>query len=565
MSKIPVARLVALNEAEKCEITEIRPPFNIGRDASNDLVIGDGEASRKHAVIELCEDRFVIRDLKSANGTFVNDRPVERTTLNHLDEVRVGGRKYRFMLSEPAQEDDLSRSVVLAEDAADVTVNFTTIEASIRPTEAAPLNLAGATEIYKRYETLIDAIETVTETLEIDTLLERVARKMFSVFYADRMAVLLLEDGQLKPAACITKHGPQKDGRDIRISTSIANRVVAEHVAVLIQDAHRDDRFAMEQSIVEMGIRSAMCAPLVHRGESLGIIYLDSMGAAAAFTEDDLRMLSVISRSVSIAIRNARFLREVEAKGEELRRAYLDTISVLANTIEARDHYTVGHTWRVTHFSRAIAEELGWPEEKLREVEMGGVLHDVGKIGVDDQILRKPGKLSDEEYEIMKFHPGKGAQILKDIAFLKPVIPYVLCHQERWDGKGYPAGLRGEAIPPEGRLVAVADTFDAMTSDRPYRKGMPPEKAIGIIREVAGSQLDPTVVEAFLRVWNAGRLANIMQNYNVDSERSAMCTFCSTWINLDADIAAGDTLDCPVCGRKLAVVQNNGRLEVKLV
>lgn len=186
---------------------------------------------------------------------------------------------------------------------------------------------------------------------------------------------------------------------------------------------------------------------------------------------------------------------------QEIQRAYLETIRMLAAAVEARDEYTGGHLERVTRYALAIARNLGWTGERLNEAEMGAILHDIGKIGIRDSILRKNGALTSEEWDHMKTHPIIGAQILRGISFLGPIVPYVRHHHERFDGSGYPDRLAGEAIPIGGRLIAVADTFDAMTSTRPYRQALTPDVALGELRTASGSQLDPAVVEAFVQAY----------------------------------------------------------------
>jgi len=151
-----------------------------------------------------------------------------------------------------------------------------------------------------------------------------------------------------------------------------------------------------------------------------------------------------------------------------------------------------------------LAGQMGWDEEKLWEVKMGGTLHDIGKIGVPDAILNKAESLTPEEFEIMKQHPICGAKILEDISFLAPAIPFVLYHHERFDGKGYPFGLRKEQIPIQGRLMAVVDTFDAMTSDRPYRKAKSFKTTLKEIKRCAGTQFDPDIAQLFLDAWEKG-------------------------------------------------------------
>lgn len=173
-------------------------------------------------------------------------------------------------------------------------------------------------------------------------------------------------------------------------------------------------------------------------------------------------------------------------------------IQLLANAIEAKDGYTVEHTERVRGYALGLAKKLGVPEEKWPTVEYGALLHDVGKIGIPEEILKKPASLTVSEYEVIKRHPMMGVQICQPVKFLRNVLTVIRYHHERIDGTGYPDGLKGEDIPIEARIVSVADAFDAMVSDRPYRKGLPLEKAIQILREGRGTQWDAQVVDEFI-------------------------------------------------------------------
>jgi HD-GYP domain-containing protein (c-di-GMP phosphodiesterase class II) len=183
----------------------------------------------------------------------------------------------------------------------------------------------------------------------------------------------------------------------------------------------------------------------------------------------------------------------------ELRAAYLHTITALARAVEARDQYTGGHVERVRRYSVRIGNTLGMAEDLLMHLEFGAVLHDVGKIGVPDLILGKTGPLDPEEWLFMRRHPEIGCSVLKDVGFLAPALDVVAYHHEQWDGGGYPAGLAGEQIPLAGRIVAVADTFDAMTSDRPYRRGLPLDVALAELERGKGTKYDPMVIEAFMQ------------------------------------------------------------------
>lgn len=247
-------------------------------------------------------------------------------------------------------------------------------------------------------------------------------------------------------------------------------------------------------------IRSGISHPLMAKGKVIGILTLiRTEGHLSPFNIGQNHALSIIASKAASAIENSKLY-------EELKESYMETLTALANAVEARDTYTRGHTERVWYMAELIAREMGWEEDKLWEVKMGGILHDIGKIGVPDAILNKPEVLTTEEFEVMKQHPACGAKILEGISFLKPAIPYVLYHHERYDGKGYPARLRGEQIPIQGRLMAVVDTFDAITSDRPYRKSKGFKLAIKEIKDCSGSQFDPKVAEILVEAWEHERI-----------------------------------------------------------
>lgn len=194
------------------------------------------------------------------------------------------------------------------------------------------------------------------------------------------------------------------------------------------------------------------------------------------------------------------------SRRQQIQLAYIETIRMLAAAVEARDPYTGNHLERVTHYTLAIAAVLDWHGDPLKHAEMGAILHDIGKIGIQDAVLRKPGPLTPDEWEHMKTHPIVGSRLLNGISFLDPVVPYVRCHHERFDGRGYPDGLKGKEIPIGGRLIAIADTFDAITTRRPYKPARPVEHAIAEISGQAGRQFDPEMVEAFLLAVERGDL-----------------------------------------------------------
>lgn len=182
---------------------------------------------------------------------------------------------------------------------------------------------------------------------------------------------------------------------------------------------------------------------------------------------------------------------------------FAQVVRALSSAIDAKDPYTCGHSDRVARIAVCLAGRLGCTAEELNTVYLSGLLHDIGKIGIDDSVLRKPDKLTPEEYEHIKTHPELGFKILQGVKELDAVLPVVLHHHEAWDGSGYPAGLAGEDCPRLARIVAVADSIDAMGSDRPYRKGMPQAKLEAILRQGAGSQWDPEAIDAYFHVQDA--------------------------------------------------------------
>jgi HD-GYP domain-containing protein (c-di-GMP phosphodiesterase class II) len=196
--------------------------------------------------------------------------------------------------------------------------------------------------------------------------------------------------------------------------------------------------------------------------------------------------------------------RSAQTGATPVHRAVLDLVAVLCQVIEARDPDTGGHSNRVAHYAQGMAQVLSWTPTQLATLKMGAQLHDIGKIGIADSLLNKPGRLSASEYQQMQLHVTLGLQILAGVPVLEPVLPYVAYHHERYDGTGYPFGLAGAAIPVEGRLLAVADSFDAMTSARPYQAARTPAEGLAELHRQAGKQFDPAMVVAFETAYTTG-------------------------------------------------------------
>ena len=200
------------------------------------------------------------------------------------------------------------------------------------------------------------------------------------------------------------------------------------------------------------------------------------------------------------------YIEDLRNSSEENRQLFIGTVKALAAAIDGKDPYTRGHSERVARFSLAIGESLGLPDDEMEKLRISALLHDVGKIAIEDNILKKPAALTNEEFEIMKQHPQKGYKIMSQIPAMRDFLPGMYMHHEMMDGNGYPQGLKGDQIPMQARIVSVADTFDAMTTDRPYQKGMSLEDALARIRTFVGTRYDARVVEALVEACESGQI-----------------------------------------------------------
>lgn len=254
------------------------------------------------------------------------------------------------------------------------------------------------------------------------------------------------------------------------------------------------------------------CVPAFYQGELLAVLLLGAKNDESKFIKEELDFFTALASDVAMAIRNAQLFADLKKEALKNKDHFLKTTIVLASAIEAKDPYTRGHTERVTKFSMAIARQMvanGTAEFSvifLENLYIAGILHDIGKIGIPESILGKTDKLTKEEFDIMKTHPGKGAEILKPLNDLGEPLKGVKYHHERYDGKGYPDGLKGEDIPMIAAIISVADSFDAMISDRPYRKGMTKSEAIEEVKRNIGTQFNPLPARALVKLYEKGEI-----------------------------------------------------------
>jgi putative nucleotidyltransferase with HDIG domain len=277
----------------------------------------------------------------------------------------------------------------------------------------------------------------------------------------------------------------------IKLGEGIAGKVALEGKARLLKKGIKEAESKTETTAIE--VPSALSVPLKLKEKIIGVLNVKDKAGSCNFTDQDMEILTMLASLAAVAIENA----ELHNNLEDL---FVNSIRALANAIEARDPYTRGHSERVTEYSVKISEYIGIEIEEIKKIRYAALLHDIGKINIKEEILNKPGRLTDEEFKIMHKHPTMGAKIMEPVKEFKEMLPYMYHHHERYGAGGYPDGVRGEQIPLPARILAVADAFDAMTTDRPYRKALPLSVALDELQKNSGTQFDPKIVNVFLRI-----------------------------------------------------------------
>lgn len=291
-----------------------------------------------------------------------------------------------------------------------------------------------------------------------------------------------------------------------RLGDQLMATLRADKRALMINDLSSNETFGW----LQQHARRMLAVPLQREEQVLGCLFSFDK-TTGDFDTVDAKLLTSIANESTIYLENAILF-------EDVRGLMMGLLHSLVSAVDAKDAYTCGHSERVALMARELAQIAGLPQQFVDRVYMAGLLHDVGKIGVPEAVLQKPGKLTPEEFELMKQHPEIGARILRDVKQLGDVIPGVMHHHERWDGRGYPSGLAGEDIPLMGRIICLADCFDAMTSNRTYRRALPFEVAMMEIRNGAGSQFDPRLAEAFISIGET-RLRELTNSHHEQASR----------------------------------------------
>lgn len=365
------------------------------------------------------------------------------------------------------------------------------IEMMVKDVEEKNYHLEKAID---RLKILYKISRCLTTVLNPDDVIKMIVEKSVSIMRAKTGSLMLVdkEKGELYIKYALGMDPEIIANTRVKVGDSISGWVAKEGKPIIVKDIENDERFK-RISKNHYETKSLISSPVIVKGEVVGVLNVNNKVDGTEFTEDELELLNTLAGQTAVSLENAKLYLD-------LQKSYFDTIRALVNAIEAKDPYTRGHSERVTCYSLEMGKRLNLSPKRLEILQHAAILHDIGKIGTDLNILHKNGLLTDEEYESVKEHPLIGSQILEPISFLQDVKMIITEHHERFDGKGYPDGKKGEELSLEARIISIADAFDAMVSDRPYRKAMAYTEALEEIKRCAGTQFDPRLVELFINV-----------------------------------------------------------------
>jgi len=497
-----MSRLRVVEGAMMGEVFDLKQPVTtLGRAADNDVVIADDKVSRQHCRIYDEDGALTLEDLSSSNGSFVNGRAALRTRLFDGDKIRLGHHVLAVSLATEASDSDSVKVVPEGPD-----VHSTTVEVVVPDdttdfvgerlvAEHSPDRMVRDLGIIYRVGNFINRVRNH------DDLMQTILDFAFDAVPGERGFLVLAEpDGHLVVKA--RRFGRNYGSRKLSVSRAITEIVMEKGRAVLVNDALHDERFSNRDSVIIHHLQSILCVPLKCKDKNLGFIFIDNPVVVGAFTKDDLRLVTGIAIQAGIAIENNRLFGQIED-------LMFGTIGALVAAVEAKDRYIRGHSERVARITRAIGDQMNLPYETMKVGHLAALLHDIGKIGISESILHKEGTLTEAEKAVVREHAGRGADILRNIHDMADVARVVRHHHEYYNGEGYPDGVSGRDIPVASRIIGVADAYDAMTSDRPYRARLSQETCLSEIVRCSGTQFDSEVVEALLACIRKSRLSGI--------------------------------------------------------
>ncbi len=494
-------------------------PVTVGRAPENDIQLISPYISRRHAQIWPHDDGVYFEDLDSTSGSYMGGARVDSAVLGPGRTLHLGSPD-----GLPLTVEDLRAKAPASKPTRTEVLRVADIQESLYLTgkETSPNVTTGRrrTAREQRIEERLRALITLTgqllEVRDLNTLADAVLERVFELLPVDRGMILIGGDDGLEPRVWgvqgqlgrsqPTLLGPlgldAAEGQAapfkkpelpfVPIST-VTNRVFEEGVGLLSLDATSDERLEGSKSVVLQAVRSIMAAPISSAKRVYGVLYVDTHRSLRKEDEDALDWLVAAGRQAGMVLDNITLLEQQRTMMESMMRG-------LAASVDARDGMTAGHSARVAHYCVGTAQQLGMSVDEQYTIYYAGLLHDYGKIGVDDAVLKKPARLTPEEYKHIQLHPKFTFDILSKIDFpphLENLPLMAASHHERWDGLGYPWGLAGEEIPVEGRIMAIADVYDSLTRKRHYRDPMPLDEVLTHLEEGRDTRFDPRVLDAF--------------------------------------------------------------------
>jgi HD-GYP domain-containing protein (c-di-GMP phosphodiesterase class II) len=356
----------------------------------------------------------------------------------------------------------------------------------------------------KELSTLLKVSSALASTLELEEVLRITIQSASTLLSIETGAIYTLEKSDLCLGATVPPM-PSEFPTELRLAHLKDHPHIRESVItkkpVYLPDARIVTLTPSEQvAVEERKLISLLYFPMLLKNDVIGVFIVGTSEGVRVFTENELDLCAALASQSALAISNARLYRQAQQAIVDLTHAYDATLEGWSRVLDMRDHVTDEHTQRVADLTIALAKRMGIPKSKLGEIRRGVLLHDIGKMGIPDAILQKPDVLSESEWKIMQMHPQLAYQFLSHINYLKPALDIPLYHHEKWDGTGYPCKLKGDEIPLAARIFSVVDVYDALTSDRPYRKAWKKEDALTYLQEQSGKHFYPEAVRAFLEI-----------------------------------------------------------------
>jgi len=463
----------------------------IGRASSSDVCIVSQFVSRRHALLTRQGNGWVFRDLDSTSGSYfqgtrIREIPLPYDTWVHLGAPgghaikleRRGHTSTELEQLDPDQGTQILQTLHLDRS------RYAAGESTVGRLDAISTRRLGS---------LYEISAKLSALRGREDIFALVLRAVLGQLPGERAAVLIREPGE-EAAAPVAFELPSEDDDEFIPSRVLTAMVMSDEVGIVSVDAPSDKRLVASETLAFQAVRSVIAVPVTSVKRVWGVIYLDTRTVHTPYDQEMLEFLLAVGRQVGMALESLYLLTEQERMLESL----METLSA---SIDARDGLTAGHSLRVARYARGLALRMGWSPEECKRVYWAGLVHDYGKIGVDDGVLRKPGKLTDEEFVQIQQHPRLTHDILKRIHFPEGLeeLPYVAAtHHERLDGGGYPFGLSGTAVPETGQIIGIADVFDALTQERHYRQPMPLDRVVAILEDGRGVRWRADLVDEFL-------------------------------------------------------------------